>query len=81
MPRRLHLLGSSPIRRGKIGSAIALIERALPQLQDLPEAHLNLGNALREAGMLTEAVDQLSAGDRAGTRLRHGAQQSRPRAE
>jgi protein O-GlcNAc transferase len=37
--------------------AIQLIERAIPELDDLPEAHLNLGNALREVGRLTEAVD------------------------
>jgi tetratricopeptide (TPR) repeat protein len=33
-----------------------LIERALPRLPELPDVHLNYGNALREAGRLAEAV-------------------------
>ena len=46
----LHLLGLIAFQRGEFPSAIELIGRALPELDDLPEAHLNLGNALREVG-------------------------------
>jgi protein O-GlcNAc transferase len=53
----LHLLGLVAFQQEKFQSAIELIERALPELDDLPEAHLNLGNALRETGRLAEAVD------------------------
>jgi predicted O-linked N-acetylglucosamine transferase (SPINDLY family) len=53
----LHLLGLIAFQRGEFQSAIELIECAIPELDDLPEAHLNLGNALREVGRLTEAVD------------------------
>jgi tetratricopeptide (TPR) repeat protein len=35
---------------------LRLIERALPELPELPDVHLNYGNALREAGRLAEAV-------------------------
>src|ERR1700739_4580404 len=52
----LHLLGVVAYQRGDAASGIALIERALPELEDLPEVHLNLGNALREAGRLEEAT-------------------------
>src|SRR5262249_48154070 len=48
----LHLLGVIAYQNGKFETAIALIERALPALDDLPEAHLNLGNAQREVGRL-----------------------------
>ncbi len=41
---------------GDFGTALRLIERALPRLPELPDAHLNCGNALREAGRLAEAV-------------------------
>jgi tetratricopeptide (TPR) repeat protein len=44
----LHLLGLIAYQQGKFPSAVALIGRALPELDDLPEAHLDLGNALRE---------------------------------
>jgi predicted O-linked N-acetylglucosamine transferase (SPINDLY family) len=53
----LHLLGLVALQRGEFESAIELIERALPELNDLPEVHLNLGNALRGVGRLAEAVD------------------------
>jgi predicted O-linked N-acetylglucosamine transferase (SPINDLY family) len=53
----LHLLGLIAFQRGEFQSATELIERAIPELDDLPEAHLNLGNALREVGRLNEAVD------------------------
>src|SRR5271166_4989651 len=53
----LHLLGVVAYQRGNMGAAITLIERALPELYDLPEAHLNLGNALQKVGRLSEAVD------------------------
>ena len=33
-----------------------MIERALPELPELPDVHLNYGNALRETGELAEAV-------------------------
>ncbi len=36
--------------------ALRLIERALPGLPELPDVHLNYGNALRETGKLAEAV-------------------------
>jgi predicted O-linked N-acetylglucosamine transferase (SPINDLY family) len=52
----LHLLGVVTLQRGDAASAIALIERALPDLLDLPEAHLNLGNALMAAGRHAEAA-------------------------
>jgi predicted O-linked N-acetylglucosamine transferase (SPINDLY family) len=52
----LHLLGLVSFQRGEFQSAIELIECAIPELDDLPEAHLNLGNAMREVGRLTEAV-------------------------
>jgi len=58
----LHLLGVVVHQRGNVAAAIALIGRALPELRDLPEAHLNLGNALQEA---RRGDRQLSAGDRA----------------
>jgi predicted O-linked N-acetylglucosamine transferase (SPINDLY family) len=53
--KALYLLGVVAYEQGKSQSAIELIERALPELHDLPEVHLDLGNALREAGRLTEA--------------------------
>jgi FkbM family methyltransferase len=53
----LHLLGVVAYQRGDSAGAIALIGRALPALQEFSEAHLNFGNALREAGRLAEAAD------------------------
>ncbi|HKM70768.1 MAG TPA: FkbM family methyltransferase [Stellaceae bacterium] len=54
----LHLLGVVAYQRGNLEESIALIEQAMPGLRDdLPEAHLNLGNALQGAGRLTEAAD------------------------
>jgi predicted O-linked N-acetylglucosamine transferase (SPINDLY family) len=52
----LHLLGVLAFQRGEIGPALQLIERALPALTELPDAHLNYGNALRAAGRLKEAA-------------------------
>jgi tetratricopeptide (TPR) repeat protein len=52
----LHLLGVVAYQRGEIGMALRLIERALPGLPELPDLHLNYGNALRETGKLAEAV-------------------------
>jgi predicted O-linked N-acetylglucosamine transferase (SPINDLY family) len=52
----LHLLGLIAYQQDRFQSAIELIRRALPELDDLPEAHLNLGNALREVGRMAEAV-------------------------
>jgi tetratricopeptide (TPR) repeat protein len=52
----LHLLGVLAFQCGKIGSALQQIERALPALAELPDAHLNYGNALRAAGRLKEAA-------------------------
>ena len=52
----LHLLGVLAFQRGEIGPALQLIERALPALTELPDAHLNHGNALRAAGRLKEAA-------------------------
>jgi predicted O-linked N-acetylglucosamine transferase (SPINDLY family) len=52
----LHLLGVLAFQRGKIAAALQLIERALPALAGLPDAHLNYGNALRAAGRPKEAV-------------------------
>jgi Tfp pilus assembly protein PilF len=53
----LHLLGVVAFQRGNSETAIELIELALPELADLPEPHLNLGNALRQVGRLADAVD------------------------
>jgi len=53
----LHLLGVVAYQRGEIGSSIELIERALPALQNLPDVHLNLGNALEGAGRFAEALE------------------------
>jgi protein O-GlcNAc transferase len=53
----LHLLGRIALQRENFLSAIELISRALPELDDLPEAYLNLGNALRGVGRLDQAVD------------------------
>src|SRR5271168_2890469 len=53
----LHLLGVVAYQCGRIGPAIQLIERALPALPALPDAHLNYGNALQAAGRLVEAAD------------------------
>jgi protein O-GlcNAc transferase len=52
----LHLLGVLAYQRGNIAPALELIERALPALGQLPDAHLNYGNALHEAGRPSEAV-------------------------
>jgi tetratricopeptide (TPR) repeat protein len=52
----LHLLGVVAYQRGEVGTALRLIERALPALPKLPDVHLNYGNALRETGKLAEAV-------------------------
>ncbi len=52
----LHLLGVIAFQCGEVGTALRLIERALPELQDVPDVHLNHGNALREAGRPAEAV-------------------------
>jgi tetratricopeptide (TPR) repeat protein len=52
----LHLLGVIAYQRGEIGTALRLIERALPELAGLPDINLNYGNALREAGRLAEAM-------------------------
>src|SRR3974390_1590313 len=46
----LHLLRVVAYQSGRIGAALALIGRALPALADLPDAHLNYGNALLAAG-------------------------------
>ncbi len=51
----LHLLGVVAYQCGDVGTALRLIERALPQLPELPDIHVNYGNALRETGRLTEA--------------------------
>ncbi len=56
-PQALHLLGVLAYQCGQNALAIELIERALPQLQDLPDAHLNRGNALLAAGRPAEAAD------------------------
>jgi tetratricopeptide (TPR) repeat protein len=52
----LHLLGVVAYQRGDVGTALRLIELALPELPELPDIHLNYGNALREGGRLMEAV-------------------------
>jgi protein O-GlcNAc transferase len=52
----LHLLGVVAYQYGKIGPALQLIERALPALAGLPDAHLNYGNALRAAGRPKDAA-------------------------
>ena len=46
----LHLLGVLAYQCGKPAAALQLIERALPSLAELPDAHLNYGNALRDLG-------------------------------
>jgi tetratricopeptide (TPR) repeat protein len=52
----LHLLGVVAYQCGELGTALRLIECALPGLPEVPDVHLNYGNALREAGRLAEAV-------------------------
>ena len=52
----LHLLGVIAYQCGEAGTALRLIERALPELPELPDVHLNYGNALRDTGKLAEAV-------------------------
>jgi tetratricopeptide (TPR) repeat protein len=52
----LHLLGVIAYQCGEVGMALRFIARALPALPELPDVHLNYGNALREAGRLAEAV-------------------------
>jgi tetratricopeptide (TPR) repeat protein len=52
----LHLLGVLAYQCGEVGMALRLIERALPGLPELPDVHLNYGNALRETSKLAEAV-------------------------
>ncbi len=56
-PQALHLLGVIAYQCGQNALAIELIERALPRLQDLPDAHLNHGNALLAAGRAAEAAE------------------------
>jgi len=56
-PTRCICSASSPISQGRSGSAIELIERALPALSELPDAHLNHGNALQKAGRPAEAAE------------------------
>jgi len=53
----LHLLGVVAHQSGRIGPALALVERALPALAELPEAHLNHANLLRDLGRIDEAAD------------------------
>ena len=52
----LHLLGVLAYQCGKPAAALQLIERALPSLAELPDAHLNYGNALRDLGRPAEAA-------------------------
>src|SRR5436190_991368 len=52
----LHLLGVVAYQCGEVGTALQLIERALPVLPEVPDVHLNYVNALRETGKLAEAV-------------------------
>lgn len=51
-----HLLGVIAYQCGKLAPALQLIETALPALADLPDAHLNYGNILRDLGRLSEAA-------------------------
>jgi protein O-GlcNAc transferase len=53
----LHLLGVIAYQRGRIEAAIGLIERALKELGDLPEAHLDFGNSLCAAGRFADAAN------------------------
>ena len=55
-PIALHLLGVVAHQTGKNDVAIDLITRAIAIDPDLPEAHSNLGTALRDLGKLEEAV-------------------------
>jgi predicted O-linked N-acetylglucosamine transferase (SPINDLY family) len=52
----LHLLGVLYQTRGNNEMAVHYIGEALRRKADFPEAHNNLGNALRELGRLEEAV-------------------------
>jgi protein O-GlcNAc transferase len=52
----LHLLGVVAFQCGNIAAALQLIEQALPALAKLPDAHVNYGNALREAHRPEEAI-------------------------
>ena len=52
-----HLLGVLAYQCGKLALALQLIQAALPALADLPDAHLNYGNVLRDLGRLREAAE------------------------
>ena len=51
-----HLLGVLAYQCGKLAPALQLIHAALPALADLPDAHVNYGNILRDLGRLHEAA-------------------------
>ena len=55
-PDALHLAGVIAFSRRSFDDAIALIGRALAQQPNFANAHLNLGNVLREVGRLEEAA-------------------------
>ena len=51
-----HLLGLVFSRKNDVDSAIRLIRDALEQDPDNPIYHANLGNVLKDAGRLTDAI-------------------------
>ena len=64
----LHLLGVVAYQCGEAGTALLLIERALPALPKLPDVHLNYGNALRETGKLADVMKRYHASSSALSR-------------
>jgi len=56
-PNALHLLGIVALSEGHPERAIRLILKAIAAMPDFAEAHCNLGNAQRAAGLVREACD------------------------
>src|SRR5258708_31103124 len=52
----LHYLGLLRFQQGKAEDAVRLIQRALRQNRNSPEAHVNLATALASLGRHTEAI-------------------------
>jgi tetratricopeptide (TPR) repeat protein len=57
-PNALHLLGLIETGRGRPARGVELMTEALPSLENAPQIHLDLGNALRFCGRREEAIDK-----------------------